>query len=69
MSYTPRHLRKRYKRLGAVKDKDKQRAFKRAAAYSKLFMNQSASQLEGNLPYLKYCAKVGDGSKGLRTGK
>ncbi len=57
--YTPRHLR-RGNKAGQGKDKEKQKAFRRAALKSKLFIYQSASSLEGNHEYLKWCKSCDD---------
>jgi hypothetical protein len=67
-NFTPRHLRKRYNNKSGAGDKDKQRAFKRAAAWSKRFINQPASYLEkpSVAPhYAVWCNRSREG-KGLR---
>ena len=65
MSYTPRHMRKKFRSRGGSPDIEKKRAFRRAAKLSKKFIFQSASFLERpdtNPQYQAYCAAVGDGS-------
>lgn len=43
--YTPRSMRRKGNDHGAVKDKSKQLAFRRAKAWSDRFIHQKASQL------------------------
>lgn len=69
--FTPRHLRKKFRRSGGPPDIEKKRAFRRAKGYSNLFIHQSDSFLSRTSViknYTKYKEKVGDGSKGLRMG-
>lgn len=70
-TFTPRHMRKKFRKKGGPPDIEKSRAFRRAAALSKQFITQSASFLSRNsiMPrYEAYKAKCGDGTRGLRTG-
>jgi len=64
--FTPRHMRKG-RQPASGKDKEKQKAFRRAALVSKLFIHQNAKQLAGDPAYLRYCAACDSGS--LRRGK
>lgn len=63
--YTPRHLRRGQNSQG--KDKEKQKAFRRAALWSKEFIGQSSEKLEGNPMYARWCASADRGS--LRRAK
>lgn len=56
--FKPRHLRKKFNNKSGGKDAEKSRAFRRAAAWSKQFIHQSASVLESPRmvgPYAIYC--------------
>lgn len=68
MSFTPRHLRKKYRKLGDDGGTDKARAFRRAKAISDQFIHQSASMLEDKMAkrYEQYKNKVGKDGGGLR---
>lgn len=70
--YTPRHLR-RNKDHGAVKDTGKRAAFQRAAAWSKRFIHQKASQLEKPGPlhdaYMDWSGAANRGALRRSTGK
>lgn len=67
-NFTPRHLRKRYNNKSGAGDKDKQRAFRRAALWSKKFIHLSANALAKPSiasEYAKWCDRSREG-KGLR---
>jgi hypothetical protein len=57
-NFNPRHLRKKFNNKSGGKDIEKSRTFRRAAAWSKQFIHQSASTLESPAfatRYQKYC--------------
>lgn len=66
--FTPRHMRKKFRRLGGDSGDEKGKAFRRAKATSDKFIHQPASALEGSLSkdYAKYKAKCGRDGGGLR---
>lgn len=68
MAFTPRHMRKKFRKLSGDSGADKGKAFRRAKAISDQFIHQSASTLEGplNARYTAYKAKVGKDGGGLR---
>lgn len=66
--FTPRHMRKKFRKLGGDSGAEKGKAFRRAKAVSDKFIHQSASTLEGVMSkgYAEYKAKVGRDGGGLR---
>lgn len=63
--FTPRHMRKKFAKKGAPKDKQKQKLFSRAAKWSKRFIGLSATGCEAaGKDYLDWCAAADKG--GLR---
>lgn len=72
MTFTPRHLRKRYARAGSSKDPTKKAAFRRCKNISKQFTGQSASRLESPAlagQYAAYRAATAAGNGFRRTAK
>ncbi len=69
MPFTPRHMRKGAKNSGGPKEKEKQRAFKRAKNYSDRFIHQSASMLEGPMAQQYEAYKGVVDRNALRKGK
>lgn len=63
--YTPRHLRKRGNDHGAIKDKSKQLAFRRAKGWSDRFIHQKASQLAKE-PLASAYREWGESAQALR---
>lgn len=45
-NFTPRHMRKKYNNKSGGGQEEKKKAFRRAALWSKRFINQPASYLE-----------------------
>ena len=69
-NFIPRHLRKKYNNKSGAGDATKAKAFRRVAAVSKRYINQSASALASPQlapGYADYCNKTRAGT-GFRKG-
>jgi hypothetical protein len=67
--FQPRHLRKKFNNKSGGNDTEKSRAFRRAAAWSKQFIFQSASTLESPAFVQRYAVYSEAARKGtLRKG-